>query len=66
MNIEVTSKTLYKIFTNTSADFLNTEHLESAKKHFYYNEENEQRGIIIYNFTSSKTIIQYYLTDINA
>jgi len=65
MHIEVTNSTFYKIF-NTSIDFLNTEDFESAKKHHYYNDEKEQRGIIIYNFTSSKTIIQYYLTDINA
>ncbi|MFK5981495.1 MAG: hypothetical protein QM499_01175 [Flavobacteriaceae bacterium] len=64
MNIEVTNTTFYKIFD--SNDFVNTEHLEGAEKHHYYNDENEQRGIIIYNFTSIKTIIQYYLTDINA
>jgi len=65
MHIEVTNSTFHKIFI-PSDDFLNTEHLESARKHHYYNEDSEQRGIIIYNFTSSKTIIQYYLTDINA
>jgi hypothetical protein len=64
MNIEVTNKTFYKILN--SNDFISTEHLESAKRHYYYNDENEQRGIIVYNFTGSKTIIQYYLTDINA
>jgi hypothetical protein len=64
MNIEVTNKTFYKILN--SNDFISTENLESAKRHYYYNDENEQRGIIVYNFTGSKTIIQYYLTDINA
>jgi len=65
MNIEVTNATFYKIF-NTADDYLSTENLESAKRHYYYNDENEQRGIMVYNFTSSKTIIQHYLTDINA
>lgn len=64
MNIEVTNGTFYKLFDSTH--YLSTDNLESAKKHFYYNDELGQRGIIIYNFTSSKTIIQYYLTDINA
>jgi len=64
MNIEVTNKTFHKLFY--SGDFLSTEKLESDNKHFYYNNETEQKGIVIYNFTSSKTIIQYYLTDINA
>jgi len=65
MNIEVTQKTFYKVINGTT-DFLNSENLESAKKRFYYNELNKQRGIIIINFSSSKTITQYYLTDINA
>lgn len=64
MHIEVTNQTFYKIMN--SSDFISTENLESAKKHHYCNNENDQRGIIIYNFASSKTIIQYYLTDINA
>ena len=71
MNIEVTNSTFYKVFTNTASseqtnDFISTEKLESAHKHYYYNDESEQRGIIIINFTSSKNITQYYLTDINA
>tara|TARA_B100000809_G_scaffold241398_1_gene264543 strand:+ start:302 stop:502 length:201 start_codon:yes stop_codon:yes gene_type:complete len=66
MNIEVTNSTFYKIFKGNEEEYLSTENLESAKKHHYYNDENEQGGIILYNFTSSKTIIQYYLTDINA
>jgi hypothetical protein len=65
-NIEVTNSTFFKVFTNTTSDFINTERLESAHKHFYYNAESEQKGIIIMNFTSSKVITQYYLTDINA
>lgn len=66
MNIEVTNRTFYKVITGTENDFINSERNESNHKHYYYNEENEQRGIIVYNFTSSKRIIQYYLTDINA
>jgi hypothetical protein len=65
-NIEVTNSTFFKVFTNTTSDFISTERLESAHKHFYYNAESEQKGIIIMNFTSSKVITQYYLTDINA
>jgi hypothetical protein len=63
MNIEVTEQTFRKIMDNT--DFMETEELESANKHYYYSDEYEQRGIIISNFTSSKTIKQYYFTDIN-
>ena len=57
MNIEVTEQTFFKIIN--SADFMSTERLESAHKHHYYSDEYEQRGIIIINFTSSKTITQY-------
>ena len=64
MNIEVTRQTFFKIINST--DFINTETLESANKHYYYSDENEQRGIIVTNFTSSNRITQYYLTDINA
>lgn len=63
-NIEVTYCTFYKVINTT--DFTKTDRLESAKKHHYYNAESEQRGIVIQNYTSSKTIIQYYLIDINA
>ena len=63
MNIEITKATFYKIFKDSN--FINIETLENAKKHHYY-AETEQIGIILYNNTSSKTIIQYYLTDINA
>ena len=63
MNIEVTRQTFDKIIDNT--DFINTETLESANKHYYYNDKYEQRGIIVINFASSNRITQYYLTDIN-
>ena len=71
MHIEVTNSTFYKVFTNTASnekesDFISTEKLESAHKHYYFNAESQQRGLIIVNFTSSKSITQYYLTDINA
>ena len=65
MNIEVTNTTFYKVIEG-GVDFISTEKLESAHKHHYYNSENEQRGVVVYNLTSSKIIIQYYLTDINA
>lgn len=64
MNIEVTNTTFHKIIN--SNDFINTEKKESFHRHYYYSSENEQKGIVVYNFTSSKTIIQYYFTDINA
>ena len=65
MYIEVTKETFNKIFDNNHY-FIITEELENAKKHYYDNIKLEQKGIIVCNFTSSKTIVQYYLTDINA
>ena len=58
MDIEVTNQTFYKIIN--SNDFVSTENLKSAKKHYYYNYGNNQKGIIVYNFKNTKTIIMYY------
>lgn len=62
MNIEVTEETFGLLFS--SEDLRNTEKSELANKYYFYNKETEQRGIRINNFVGS--IIQYYLTDINA
>lgn len=64
MYIEVTATTFYKLIN--FHHFLHYENLESAKKYFYYNKEINQKAMIIHNFTSSKTIVQFYLQDINA
>ena len=62
MNIEVTRRTFWLLFN--SKNFVQTERLELAKKHHYYNDELEQKGVQVYNFVSR--VNQYYLTDINA
>ena len=64
MNIEVTKSTFYKVIKGN--DLISTDEIESSRKHYYHNRENNQGGCIVENFTSSATIIQYYLTDINA
>jgi len=62
MNIEVSIKTFNKLFN--SDNLVNTEILEHAEKHHYFNSELDQSGTIIHNFVSN--VAQYYLTDINA
>ena len=64
MEIEVTNATFYKIMNST--DFTDTESEDLYTKEFYYNSEIEQRGLILYNYSSGNTIKQFYLTDINA
>lgn len=62
--IEVTGQVWHRIFIST--DFLKTEKLENAHKHYYYNKECGQRGISIINFNGKQSITQYYLIDINS
>ena len=60
-HVEVTKKTFESVFI--SLDQFKTEHKELVQKMFYFNQEKQQRGLIVFNYISN--INQYFITDIN-
>ena len=64
MHIEVTKATFEKIFSDQLKHPNIMQH-ETHEKKQYFNEELNQVGFSIFNYSSSK-VVQYYLVDINA
>lgn len=61
--IEVTKQTFDKLFNEQHKT--NVVRKETYEKVFYYNKEIDQRGLMVFNYVSSKEG-NFYLTDINA
>ena len=64
MNIKVTAVTFNRLLN--SEHFTNTVEGEGYHRHYYYNKDLDQKGIIVINFGSFTPVTQYYLADINA